>query len=48
MRLTCCANCGTLVPLKKTSIVDNKRICHECKRKAKRESRKSMNDFQSN
>lgn len=35
MKLVCCSKCGKVVSNNKTSIVENKRICHDCKKSNK-------------
>jgi RNA polymerase-binding transcription factor DksA len=32
MKYVSCSNCGDVVPTKKTVVIENKRICHECKK----------------
>jgi formylmethanofuran dehydrogenase subunit E len=38
MKLVSCSQCGGLFPLKKTDVVEKKRVCHPCK-KSKKEVR---------
>lgn len=37
MKYVSCNQCGHMVPSKLSSIVDHKRLCHECKKANKRE-----------
>lgn len=32
MKHVSCSKCGNVLPLKKTVVIEHKRVCHECKK----------------